>query len=102
MGRSVVGAVEGTALAQAVLDHLEGEEVLPLLAQDPAEPIDVAVVELPVPRRRALGVDEALALEEADLRDADVGEFLPQERQDLADGQVEPVRHRRPTRPATR
>ena len=38
--------------------------------------VDVAGVELPVPRRRALGIDEALALEEADLRDRDVGELV--------------------------
>ena len=64
---------------QAVPDDLERQEVLALLAQHPAQPLDVVLVELAVARRRALGVDEALALEEADLRDGDVGELLAQQ-----------------------
>ena len=47
-----------------------------------------AAVELPVARRRALGVDEALALEEPDLRDRDVRELVAQRREDLADREV--------------
>ena len=58
---------------ESLLDDLQREEVLLLLVQDPAQPGDVGVVELAVPRRRALRVDEALALEEPDLRDRDVG-----------------------------
>ena len=73
------GVVE-LAVGQAVADHLEGQEVLPLLAQHPAQPLDVVVEELAVARGRALGVDQALALEEADLRDGDVGELLTQQR----------------------
>jgi hypothetical protein len=42
---------------QAVPDDLEGQEVLPLLAQDPAEPFHVRFEELPVARGRTLGVD---------------------------------------------
>ena len=75
-------------VGQAVPDHLEGQEVLALLAQHPAQPLDVMVVELAVARRRALGVDQALALEESDLRDGDVGELLAQQREDVADRQV--------------
>ena len=45
-------------------------------------------VELAVARRRALRVDEALALEEADLRDRDVGELVAELGQHLADREV--------------
>ena len=55
--------------------------------------------ELAVPRRRPLGVHQALALEEADLRDGDVGELLPEQRQDVADGEVRAAGH---SLPATR
>ena len=55
--------------------------MLPLLAQDPLQALDIGVVELPVARRRALGVQQALALQEADLGDGDVGELLLQEGQ---------------------
>jgi hypothetical protein len=44
-----------------------------LLAQDHAQQIDVVVVELAIAAGGALGVDEALALEEPDLGDGDVG-----------------------------
>ena len=70
-------------LVETALDHLERQEGVPLLAQDPAQALDVRLVELPVARRRALRVDQALALEEADLGDGHVGELLLQERQDL-------------------
>ena len=50
--------------------------------------VEVGGVELPVARRRALGIDEPLALEEADLRDRDVGELVAQLGQHLADRQV--------------
>ncbi len=59
-----------------------------MLVQDPAQPREVLVVELPVPRRRALGVDQPLALEEADLRDRDVGKLIAQLGQHLADREV--------------
>ena len=84
---------------QAVPDHLEGQEMLPLLAEHPAQPLHVVVEELAVARRRTLGVDQALALEEADLRDGDVGELLPEQRQDVADGEVGAAAH---SFPATR
>ena len=63
-------------LVEPLLDHLQRQEVLALLAQDEAQPFDVGRVELAVARRRALGIDEPLALEEADLRDRDVGELV--------------------------
>ena len=80
-------------LVEPLLDHLQRQEVLLLLVQDPAQPGDVGVVELPVARRRPLGVDEALALEEPDLRDRDVGELVAQRREHLADREV--LRRRR-------
>ena len=83
--RTGVAVVE---LVEPLLDHLERQEVVLLLVQDPAQPVDVGLVELPVARRGALGVDEALALEEPDLRDRDVGELLPQHAQHLADREV--------------
>ena len=83
----VVVAVSALLL-ETTLDHLQGQEVLTLLAQHPAQALDVLLVELPVARRRPFGVDQTLALEEADLGDGDVGELLTQQGQDVADGQV--------------
>ena len=60
--------------------------------EDDAQPLDVGVVELAVAGRRPLGIDEALALEEADLRDRDVGEVVLQKAEHLSDGQVGAVR----------
>ncbi len=87
VGLVAVGAVETT------LDDLQRQEVLALLPQDPAESLDVEVIELPVTRRRALGVDEALALEEPDLGDRQVGEVGLQEAEHLADRQVRAAAH---------
>ena len=56
--------------------------------QDPPQPLDVGLVELAVARRGPLGIDQALALEEADLGDGDVGELVLEQRQHLADRQV--------------
>ena len=81
------------ATLQPIADDPQRQEVFALLAQDDPQTIDVEVVELAIARRCALGVDEALALEEADLGDGDVGELLEQERQDLTDGQVRVFRH---------
>ena len=72
----------------AVLDDAQRQELLALLAQDHAQQLDVVVEELAVPRRRPLRLDQALALEEADLGDRDVGELLEQQAEDLADRQV--------------
>ena len=82
-------------LLEAPLDDLQGQEVLALLAQDPAQTLDVVVVELAVSRRRPLGVDEALALEEPDLRDGHVGELLAQQGEHVPDRQVRPTAHGR-------
>ncbi len=81
------------ALFEATLDHLQREEVLALLAQHPAQPFDVVLVELAVTRRGALGVDQSLALQEADLGDGHVGELLAQQGQDVADREVGPGAH---------
>ena len=70
--------------------------MLPLLAQHPAQPLHVVLVELPVARRRALRVDQALALEEPDLGDGHVGELLAEQGQDVADRQVGTRAHRLP------
>ena len=59
------------------------------------QPLDVAVVELAVPGRRALRLDQALALEEPDLGDRDVRELLEEEAEHLADRQVRPLVHAR-------
>jgi hypothetical protein len=50
--------------------------MLSLLAEHPAELLDVVFVEFPVPRRGPLRVHEALTLEKTDFRDGDIGEFL--------------------------
>src|SRR5439155_23856477 len=85
----------GDRAREAPLDHLEWQEVLALLAQDPTQALDVGVVELAVARRRALGVEQALALDEADLRDGDVGELVLEEGQHLPDRHEGPLGHRR-------
>ncbi len=88
----------GAELVEAFLDDLQREEVLLLLVQDPAQTGEVGVVELAVPRRRALRVDEPLALEEPDLRDRDVGELVTQFGEHLADREM--TVHARPFMPA--
>ena len=60
---------------------------------------DVVLEELAVPRRRTLGIDQTLALEEPDLRNGDVGEFLPKEGQHVTDGEIRTAGH---SLPATR
>ena len=72
----------------AVLDHLERQEVLALLAEDAAQEFHVVAVELAVTRRRAFRIDQALALEEPDLGDRDIGELLEQQGEHLTDGEV--------------
>jgi len=74
-------------------------KVLALLAQDPAQALHVLLVELPVSRGGALRVDQALALQKADLRDRDVGKLLPEQREDVPDGEIRAAAH---SFPATR
>ena len=93
-----LGVVE-LPVRQAVPDHLERQKMLPLLAQHPAQAFHVVVEELAVARGRTLRVDQPLALQEPDLRDRDVGEFLPQQGQDISDGEVRAAAH---SLPATR
>jgi hypothetical protein len=99
VGNRVGHGVVEIPLGQAVADHLEWEEVLTLLAQYPAQPLHIVLEEFSVTRRRALGVDQALALEKADLRDGDVGKFLAQKGQDVTDGEIRTAGH---SLPATR
>ncbi len=87
------GHVTPARIVQTVLDHLEGQEVLPLLAEHPAKPLHIVVVELAVAGRGPLRIDQALALEEPDLGDGHIREFLPQEGQDITDGEVGPAAH---------
>jgi hypothetical protein len=44
-------------LIEAAFDHLQGQKGVSLLAQDPAQTLDVSFVKLPVARRGALRVD---------------------------------------------
>jgi hypothetical protein len=83
----------GDFLLESTLDHLQRQEVLALLAEHPPEALDVALVELAVSRRGPLGVDEPLAFEEPDLGDGDVGEFLAEQSQDVADRKIAAPAH---------
>jgi hypothetical protein len=83
----------GHAVLETTLDHLERQEVLPLLAQDPAKAFHVGLIELAVAGRRALGDKQASALEEADLRDGDVREFLAEQGKDIANCKVGALPH---------
>jgi len=69
---------------EAALDDLERQEVLALLPQYPAKTVYIVVVELAVARGRPLRDEQPPALEEADLRDRDIGKLLPQQREDIA------------------
>ncbi len=66
--------------------------MLALLAEHPLKALHVVVVELPVARRGALGIDESLTFQESDLRNGDVRELLAQQRQYVAYRQVGPPR----------
>ena len=74
--RTVTSSSRASASPSLFLITLSGRIVLTLLPQDPAQALDVGFVELAVARRRALGIEQTLALEEADLRDGDVGELV--------------------------
>jgi hypothetical protein len=66
-------------LLEPALDHLQWQKGVSLLAQDPPEALEIRVVELAVAGRRPLRVDQALAFQEPDLGDGDIGElFLEQ------------------------
>ena len=67
--------------------------MLALLAEDPAQPIHVGLVELAVTGRRALGNEQAAALEEADLRDRDVRKLLAQQGEDVANCKIRALPH---------
>jgi hypothetical protein len=68
--------------------------MLPLLAQDPSEALDILLVELSVPGRGPFGIDQALALQKPDLGDGHVGELLAEQREDITDRQIRPTAHR--------
>jgi hypothetical protein len=96
-GRGLVGRdgeAVGGRLLQPVLHDLQRQEVVALVAEDPAQALDVGLVELPVPGWGPLRVEQPLALEEPDLRDRDVREVVLEQAQDLADRQVGALGHR--------
>src|SRR3954471_5702774 len=64
------------ALGDHLADHAQRQELVPLHAQDGAQLIDVLLAVEPVPAGSAPGRDQALVLEEPDLRDGDVRELL--------------------------
>ncbi len=102
--RGLVSHVDGLSLLQLVEtapDHLEREVVVALLGEDPPESLDVAVVELSVAGGGPLGGDEALALEEPDLRDGDVGELALEQIEHVPDRTVLATHEATPTRPAS-
>src|SRR5690606_36954561 len=59
------------------LDHLEGQEVVPLLGEDEADALQILLVELPVAAFGAGRRDEPLGLEETQLRYRDVWKLVP-------------------------
>ena len=79
--------------------------MLALLPQHEPQAFDVGRIELAVSRRRAFGFDEALALEEPDLGDRDVGEFVAQLIEDVTDRHVRnasPLRYASAVCPSTK
>jgi hypothetical protein len=75
------------------LYHLEGQEVLSLLAKYPTQAVDVGFVELAVTRRCPLRHQQATALEETDLRDGDVWKLFAQQCQHVANCEIGTLPH---------
>jgi hypothetical protein len=67
--------------------------MLALLPQDPAEAFHVGLVELAVAGRRPLGDEQAPALEETDLRDRDIREFLAEQGEHVANCKIGALPH---------
>jgi hypothetical protein len=80
-----VEAADLFEVGEALADHAEGEVLVALGAEDEPEAGDVVFGELAVAGGGAVGLDQAGALEEADLGDGDVGELGLEDPQDLAD-----------------
>ena len=83
----------GRVAVETRANHLQRKVVLALLAKDESKAIDFCLAELPVTRRRALRLDQSLALKEANLGNRDVGELLKQESEHFADREVILGRH---------
>src|SRR5262249_20852363 len=83
---------------ERLADPVQRQELVPLQAQDPLEPIDVVLREEAIAAARALRVHESLALEVTDLRDRDVRELALQPLADRPDRQ-EPLARGGPGRP---
>ena len=75
---------------QVLLDDPQRQVVVALGREHVAQPGDVVAAELAVARRRALGLDQPLRLEEPDLRDGDVREVRPELGQHLTDAHERP------------
>jgi hypothetical protein len=71
-------------VGEALADDAQGEVLVALGAQDEPQTGDVVLGELPVAGGRAVGLDQAGALEEADLGDGDVRELGLEDPQHLA------------------
>ena len=65
----------GAPARELLADHPQGQELVALEAQDRAQPAQVLLRVEPVAAGRALGLQQLLVLEVADLRDRDVGEL---------------------------
>lgn len=89
VGRAHARRAGRTECIQALLDHAQREEVVALLEEDPPQALKVGRVEASIARRCAFGIDEALALKEANLRDGDIGELAAELVEYLPDGQVD-------------
>jgi len=70
---------------QPFLDHPQWQVFITLRGQDETQPLNVRDGEPAVPGLGPLRLNQPLGLQEADLRGADVGEFLPQFREHLTD-----------------
>src|SRR5262249_53099873 len=70
---------------ELVADHAQREELVALQPQDRRQSLEVLLAEEPVAAARPLRIQQPLVLEEADLRDRDVGELVGEAIHDLAD-----------------
>src|SRR5581483_5657871 len=70
---------------ELVADHAQRQELVALEAEDRRQPLEVLLAEEPVAAARALRREQALVLEEADLRDRDVRELVREAPDDLPD-----------------
>ncbi len=89
----------GPISTEPVADDLERQEVFALLAQDPAQSLDVGLIKLAVARGRTLRIDQTLALQESNFGDCHIGKLLAEKREDITNRQITTTAH---SSPATR